>query len=389
MKPIDSIDGNLWLVSYSDEDDREMTALQIAAALSRGELDANTIVWRDGMPDWLAIAEVEVLKDELRKVAVPSRPRSRMPPLPPPRKPRPDAAVSTALPTTPTREAARLSEALRKVQEATADHQRLQTDRLESELTIERLRSDLAQKEATSKAHQALAGQLDEELKRHKAQLELELAAKAKERQQVNAKEAIENGLGLTLHQRNEEQHWRKEAVEHSAAVRVAWRAPLLDDDAKRSRRNLTIASALAILSSLLQIVPSKVTLGGFAEFQQTEPGTWPLALELILGYSTATFSVKAVHSVVAWRDEHRRRVQTLDSLKQVLPFHLISDRVVQDALVHEPRLLRWAFLADIAMPALLVLVALGFLCLNPPQRSAVPPAQAPSASGKANGTGS
>lgn len=62
-------DQDLWLVSYSDDDDREMSALQIAAALSRGEIDANTIVWRDGMPEWKAIAEVDVLKEQLRQVS--------------------------------------------------------------------------------------------------------------------------------------------------------------------------------------------------------------------------------------------------------------------------------------------------------------------------------
>jgi hypothetical protein len=70
-------DQDLWLVSYSDDDDREMSALQIAAALTRGEIDANTIVWRDGMAEWKAIAEVDVLKEQLQKVASPENARKR------------------------------------------------------------------------------------------------------------------------------------------------------------------------------------------------------------------------------------------------------------------------------------------------------------------------
>ena len=60
-------DDGLWLVSYADDDDREMTAPDIASALDRGEIDSNTIVWRDGMPEWKPIAEVEALKAQLRR----------------------------------------------------------------------------------------------------------------------------------------------------------------------------------------------------------------------------------------------------------------------------------------------------------------------------------
>lgn len=65
----DTSQDDLWLVSYADDDDRELTALQISAALERGEIDANTIVWRDGMSEWKAIAEVEALRSQLRKVS--------------------------------------------------------------------------------------------------------------------------------------------------------------------------------------------------------------------------------------------------------------------------------------------------------------------------------
>lgn len=48
----------LWLVSFGADDDRELTATQIRRALERQEIDKETIVWREGMPDWLPIAEI-------------------------------------------------------------------------------------------------------------------------------------------------------------------------------------------------------------------------------------------------------------------------------------------------------------------------------------------
>lgn len=60
-------DDGLWLVSYADDDDREMTPREIAAALDQGEIDSNTIVWRDGMLEWKPIAETEALKAQLRR----------------------------------------------------------------------------------------------------------------------------------------------------------------------------------------------------------------------------------------------------------------------------------------------------------------------------------
>jgi hypothetical protein len=51
----------LWLVSFGDEDDRELLPSQIAAALRQGQIDGATIVWRDGLPDWLPISSVPAL----------------------------------------------------------------------------------------------------------------------------------------------------------------------------------------------------------------------------------------------------------------------------------------------------------------------------------------
>lgn len=57
----------IWLVSYADDDDREMSARQISAALGRGEIDPGTIVWRDGMADWQPISDLPALKEQLRQ----------------------------------------------------------------------------------------------------------------------------------------------------------------------------------------------------------------------------------------------------------------------------------------------------------------------------------
>jgi hypothetical protein len=51
----------LWLVSFGDEDDRELLPSQIATALRQGQIDGTTIVWRDGLPDWLPISSVPSL----------------------------------------------------------------------------------------------------------------------------------------------------------------------------------------------------------------------------------------------------------------------------------------------------------------------------------------
>ncbi len=54
-----------WTVSFDYDDDRELDRDQIARALERGEIDGNTIVWRDGMEDWLPINQVSALADLL------------------------------------------------------------------------------------------------------------------------------------------------------------------------------------------------------------------------------------------------------------------------------------------------------------------------------------
>ncbi len=59
----------LWLVSYADDDDREMKAEEIFVAIRRGEIDGETIVWREGMAEWQAITETPELQGELERLA--------------------------------------------------------------------------------------------------------------------------------------------------------------------------------------------------------------------------------------------------------------------------------------------------------------------------------
>lgn len=52
-----------WTVSFGPEDDREIDRDQIAQALKRGEIDADTLVWREGMDEWLPLGDVDALAD--------------------------------------------------------------------------------------------------------------------------------------------------------------------------------------------------------------------------------------------------------------------------------------------------------------------------------------
>lgn len=52
---------SVWLVSYGETDDREMRPPQIAEALRRGEIGEETIVWREGLAEWVALGTVSEL----------------------------------------------------------------------------------------------------------------------------------------------------------------------------------------------------------------------------------------------------------------------------------------------------------------------------------------
>src|SRR6478609_5523344 len=64
----------LWAVDYPDGQDREFTSSEVIAELTRGTINGATLVWRDGMAEWLEAAQVaefaaDVVKLEAQKKA--------------------------------------------------------------------------------------------------------------------------------------------------------------------------------------------------------------------------------------------------------------------------------------------------------------------------------
>jgi hypothetical protein len=55
------VPADLWAVSYADDDDRELTESQIAAEASRGNVNRDTLVWREGMEGWRPLGQVPEL----------------------------------------------------------------------------------------------------------------------------------------------------------------------------------------------------------------------------------------------------------------------------------------------------------------------------------------
>jgi hypothetical protein len=60
--PAQISDDEFWLVSYADDDDRELTTKEIVAAMKRGEITLSTLIWRDGMGEWQTIASIDELR---------------------------------------------------------------------------------------------------------------------------------------------------------------------------------------------------------------------------------------------------------------------------------------------------------------------------------------
>ncbi len=58
-----------WTVSMTGEDERQMSQLQIAEEMQRGTITGDTYVWRDGMSDWLPVAQIPDLQALLARVA--------------------------------------------------------------------------------------------------------------------------------------------------------------------------------------------------------------------------------------------------------------------------------------------------------------------------------
>src|SRR3954466_1653160 len=58
----------LWAVDYPDGQDREFTTAEVIAEIERGAVSATTLVWRDGMAEWLEVHQVPELAPELAKI---------------------------------------------------------------------------------------------------------------------------------------------------------------------------------------------------------------------------------------------------------------------------------------------------------------------------------
>ena len=58
----------LWAVDYPDGQDREFTTPEVVTELERGTINGATLVWRDGMAEWLEISQVNELKAALDQV---------------------------------------------------------------------------------------------------------------------------------------------------------------------------------------------------------------------------------------------------------------------------------------------------------------------------------
>src|SRR5664280_25653 len=61
----DSVD--IWVVSFGEDDDRELGTSQLAETISKGLVTRETIVWREGMGDWLPIGTIPELAGYLKQ----------------------------------------------------------------------------------------------------------------------------------------------------------------------------------------------------------------------------------------------------------------------------------------------------------------------------------
>jgi hypothetical protein len=66
--PVAPVGEPLWAVDYPDGQDREFTTAEVIGELQRGAIDGTTLVWRDGMAEWLEVHQVPELAGELTKI---------------------------------------------------------------------------------------------------------------------------------------------------------------------------------------------------------------------------------------------------------------------------------------------------------------------------------
>jgi hypothetical protein len=99
-KPTDSSDNILWAVDYGESEHHELTTAEIEQEIKKGNIDGQTLVWHDNMPDWLAILDVKELRGFAEGNASnrKSRPSTAKPPVP---KSSPRAGALKGLPSAP------------------------------------------------------------------------------------------------------------------------------------------------------------------------------------------------------------------------------------------------------------------------------------------------
>ncbi|MEO7037533.1 MAG: GYF domain-containing protein [Polyangiaceae bacterium] len=87
--PVEPPTETLWAVDYPDGEDRELTRLAIQQALTSGAINPTTLVWREGMDEWLELGQVP----ELKSLTEPARPAAA-----PPQRPKAASAPAFDVP---------------------------------------------------------------------------------------------------------------------------------------------------------------------------------------------------------------------------------------------------------------------------------------------------
>jgi hypothetical protein len=87
--PAAPIAETLWAVDYPDGQDRELTVAEIEKELASGAVSLTSLVWREGMGEWLELGQVT----ELKGITAPTKPA----PVPEPPAQRPQAPSAPAI----------------------------------------------------------------------------------------------------------------------------------------------------------------------------------------------------------------------------------------------------------------------------------------------------
>lgn len=64
-------DGEMWSVSVTDDDQRELNTSQVIAAFRAGQFNDATFIWKEGMADWLPLLDVSEFQSLRQPVAKP------------------------------------------------------------------------------------------------------------------------------------------------------------------------------------------------------------------------------------------------------------------------------------------------------------------------------